>query len=130
MKLNNIVSQAFQASFSKLMKQEKIPVKTAFKLRGVAKAVREECAKYEELRKQYIETYSMKDKKGNQLTDTVNNQTGIKLRPDKVKEFNEKMVELGNIEVEIPQIRAEELGNEEHLNLTPEDIFLLEFIVE
>lgn len=129
MKLSCIVGAAFQSSFSKLMKQDKIPVKTAFKLRGVAKVVRDEIAKYDDVRKQYIEAYSMKDKKGNQVTDTINNQTGIKIQPSKIQEFNEKMAELGNIEVEVPQIMAEDLGNE-HLNLTPEDIFLLEFIVE
>lgn len=129
MKLGILANQHFQTSFSRLLK-EKLPVKTAFKLRGFAKIVAEQTAKYEELRDQYLREYGEKDENGNLKTHAVGKQEAIVLQKDRANEYNSKMIELNMLDIEFPEIKLSELGDESALTLLPEDFVMLDFIVE
>ena len=95
MRLGSLVGKMFQDSFNKLLRQKTIPVSTAFKLRGVAKAVREHCSKYEDLSSQYLEDYGERDESGNLKSHNMGQgQTGIILDKTLVKEYNKKMKSL------------------------------------
>ena len=131
MKLFILISQKFQDSFSKLLRQEKVPVKAAFKLRGIAKIVTENCEKYEDLYRQYANEFGERDANGDVITQMATTPKGdqsvIVLDRSRITEYNQKLKDLGNLDVEIPTISIDELGEP---SLTPEDFVYLEFISE
>lgn len=129
MKLGSLSNPRFSIAFDKLMKLPGVPGKGAFKLRTIAKKVTEEIAKYEEAKKSYINEYAEKDpRNGNVLTEITNGQEFLKFAPGVKEQYVKKIAELNDVDVEIPTISWPELGD--NPNLTPEELFYLEFLVE
>lgn len=127
MKLAKIASEQFAASLKTLMRLPKVPAKTMFAVRGVAKVIAEEAAKYEEMRSAVIEEFGERDNNG-MLVKIGDN---IKIQKDKVKEMGQKLKEIGNIEVKLNEIKFSDLSESgEAPQLTAEDLYQLEFIVE
>lgn len=130
MKLFLLASDQFAAAFKNLMTSKGVPVPSLFKLREISKKISEEVAKYEEVRAALIDQYCEKDDKGQKIVHTFpDGKQTVSFKPDDLKEYNKKLLEAGNIDCEgIPTIKFSDLGD--HLDLTPEDIMRLEFIVE
>lgn len=93
----------------KLMKFE-LPVRTAYKLSKLAQALQVELNFVEEQRKKLFEQYGTKQE-----------DNTIKVTPEKVSEFQGKMTDLFNVEVDINSetIAVEEL---EEARLSPNDL--------
>lgn len=131
MRLGVLVSKPFKESFRKLMNQPKVPIKTSFKLRGLAKLVQEELTKYEEVRDQIAKEYAVIDEiTGKPVEEVVGTQMTTRLDLSKMPLFFKKIKELDSIEVKIDKFSISDLGEEKDLTLTPEDFFNLEFLVE
>ena len=126
MTLGHIARNSFQEAFKKLLKKN-VPIKTAFKLKGIAKTINDELAKYNELKNALILEYAEKDEAGNPKEEVLGEERKVRLDVSRLKEFVTKLRELDSLEVEIQTIPVEELGEN---NLLPEDLLELDFIVE
>lgn len=124
-KLHKIAHPQFDSSFKTLLKMPGVPAKSMFALRGVAKMVAEEMGKYQETRKAVVDEFAERDANGNYLMLT---KDSVKIKPDKIKEMDKKLIELGDMDVKLPEIKYSDLGDAPTLN--SEDLYHLEFIVE
>jgi hypothetical protein len=128
MKLSLLVAPQFSVSYKKLIQQEKLPLRTSFKLRGIHSRIDEEISRYNEMRTEILKKYCVKDEKGEPKKEIVDGNEIINIAPEMRVEYQQKIVELGNIEVELPTISCEDLGSA--VNLTAEDLIFLAFIKE
>lgn len=130
MKLGKLAGRAFTDSFQKLMLQPKIPSKTSFKMRGLAKVIREEVSKYTDIKEQYANDHAILDEHGKPKEEIQGTQKIVQIDMTKMPSFFKKVKELDAIEVDIPPLSLSELGKEEDLTLVPEDYYNLEFLTE
>ena len=108
------------------IKNEKMPIRTAFKLNTLASKVQTEADFYKNQITNIISEYSEKDEYGNPKSPD-GGQT-ITIQKDKVQECNEKIKELDELEIEIKErFYLEEL---ECLNLTPQQLTCLMSLIE
>lgn len=122
MKLLRVVDEKLHAALQKLS-NEQLPLKTAFKLKGINKLIKDEFAKYDEVRKEALQKHGLKNEDGSLKTDEKNN---VKFDQDGMKGFIEELNELSNMEVEIPTISLSELGS---VNLTAAQLEALDGVV-
>lgn len=126
MKLMELTSKEFSDSFEKVMGLEKIPSKTMYVFKGIAKQLKAEVEKFNEIRKTIIDECGEKDEKG---TLVMLNETQVKIKLDSVKEAEERLKALGEVDIALPEVKFEDIGvNKEQL--TPKDLFMLDFIKE
>lgn len=116
--------------FSKVynsIKDEKMSIKTAYKLNKLIKKIEEENNFYNIKFHEIIEQYAEKNDQGEyQYID----ENSIKIKEGKEQECYKKVSELQNLEIEIPNINfsIEELGD---INLTIDTVnMLMPFIEE
>jgi hypothetical protein len=124
MKLLGLTDPRFKAAITRL-NQEKLPLKVAFKLKGIIKAVDEELAKYEEVRKAALDKYGTKDDNGAFKTDENNN---VVLDGEAAQGFVKELNELLALDVALPGLTLSELGD--NVNMSSDELFLLDFISE
>jgi len=122
MKLFRIADNRFHLALSKLSNIQ-LPLKTAFKLKGIMKIVREEFAKYDEVRKEAIQKHALKKPDGSIKVDDNDNAT---FSDKGMKAFVAEINELGSLEVEVPTIKLSELSG---LTLTLEEAELLDTLI-
>jgi hypothetical protein len=122
MKLARIIDPAFQRAVQVLLKQP-LPLKTAYKLRGIIRKIDDELNKYEEVRKEALSRYGKKNANG-----TLDIQNGIvQFEGDSMKEFLRGVNDLTSTDVEISTISIGELGD--NLVLSAQDLILLEGLI-
>lgn len=115
-------------NFFNKVKTQKLPIKTSYRLTLLGQEIDKHTAYYQEQFRNILMEYGQKDESGN-LIPTADNQ-GIMLIEDKIKEAREKIVELRELEVELPDYYffIEEF---EGIELTVEDMPpILPFIKE
>lgn len=106
----------------------KISPKLAYKVMKITKAFQEDKNFYWEKYNELAQFYGEKDNFGKVIIDQSSGV--IKIMPDKIEEANQKLQELNNIEVEIPDIKFT-LDELSELQLSVEEIYYLDpFIVE
>jgi len=120
MKLARVTDQKFQAALQKLLK-ESLPLRTAFKLKGIAKRAQEELDKYEEVRKAAVERYGSKDENGNLI---VLEEGTVKLEGENLNQFVKELSDLVNTEISIGTVSIDELGDK--VNMSAEELLALE----
>ena len=123
MKLAKLVDPRFQETLKKLS-GEKLPLKTAFKLKGIINKTTEEFTKYDELRIESLRKYSKKDENGEMILDVNGN---AELDPAGAAEFVRELGELTSLELEIQEIKISELGDS--LSMTADDLLFLDGII-
>lgn len=123
MKLSRVANQEFRNCLMRLSKKP-IPLKTAFKLKTIIKMVNEEHQKYEECRKEALNRLSEKDENGNIRLDESGR---AKLSEENSKLFAKEFKDLLETQLEIPKIKASELG--EDLKISTEELLLLEDLI-
>lgn len=101
------------------MKQA-LPVKLAFKLRGIVKKIAEETDKYDTVRKDLIEKYGKKDENGKLLVA----EDQVQFDQDGMKGFVSEINELLTVDVELATINIGDLS--EAVSLSTEDLIVLE----
>lgn len=123
MKLARLVDPKFHSALDKLATQS-LPLKVAFRLKGITKTVREEFTKYEELRMDAIKKYGKKSEDGNLVLDASGN---AQFEPEALQEFAKEVGSLANEEVELQTIKLSELGDK--ITMTLEEIEWLDGLV-
>lgn len=123
MKLARLVDERLHTALGKLSK-EALPLKIAYKLKGIVKIVNEEYAKYDEVRKEALQRHGDKDEDGVLKTDANGN---AELSKDGMQAFLLELSELANMEIDCPTIKISELGD--NICLTLQDVEMLDGIV-
>lgn len=91
------------ASFYEIVKNQKLSMKTAYRLTQLAKAIDEELQFYREKLQEIIKEYGEMDENGQPVS--TNDGAGIKLRTGVEPECYAAMQELQNFEVTLPDIK-------------------------
>lgn len=96
-------------TFYEAAKDQKIPLKTAYKLAQLSRAIEGEVSFYQEKLRAIIKEYGELDEEGNPIT--TDDGTGIKLRQGAEESCYSAMEELQEIEVALPDVKitADEL---------------------
>ena len=97
-----------------------LPLKGAYKLNKIRKAVDKEAEFYSEKFQQILEDYAKKDEEGNLVFSEDGNQ--IMIQDDKIIECNKALEDLQSLEVEIDtfNLTIEDLG--EGIECTPDQL--------
>lgn len=106
-------------------KENKIPSRLAYKFMKIMKASDNEDAFYNEKLRALIEEHSIKDEKGK--TKIVNGE--FRIKANCISDYNAAVLELGDTEVEVPNIKFT-LSELEGLSFTVEEIFYLDAFIE
>jgi len=122
-KIAQIIQSEFAPALAKVSSVE-VPLKVAFRIKGMVIQVKQEVAKYEELRTELIKKHAPRNEAGEFQPD----ESG-QIRPsaENMNEFLREMQELLNLEVEINTVEVAELG--EKLKLTGNEVAALEGVL-
>jgi hypothetical protein len=123
MKLSNIVNPKLKTLLEQLA-LEKLPLKTAFKLKDIIAQANKEFLKYDELRIESVKKFALKDDKGELILDSVGNASFDQAGAE---EFIKQLNEVTSLEIDIGTIKLSELG--QHLNLSVADLDVLDGLV-
>ena len=109
-------------SFYDTVKNQKLTMKTAYRLARLAKAIEDELQFYREKLQAIIREYGEMDEQGNPIPTEDGN--GIKLRPGTEVDCFTAMKELQEINVELPDIQFS-IEDFENIELTTNDIAVM-----
>jgi hypothetical protein len=123
MKLARLVDERLHLALNKLS-AEPLPLRTAFKLKGIVKKAREEYSKYEEVRKEALQRHGEKNEDGTLKVDDRNN---VQFTPEGIQAFASELNQLTSLDMEMPTLTLSELG--EKISLTVEDLEVLEGVI-
>jgi hypothetical protein len=98
-------------TFYETVKNQKLTMKTAYKLAQLARAVESESTFYRETLSKIIDQYGQKNKQGEPIP--TEDGTGVKLIVGKEEECYKAVLELQNVDIELPDIQfdIEEFAN-------------------
>lgn len=123
MTLGKISSTHFTKGMELLLKQ-KLPVKTAFKIKTLTHRFNDELKKFSELRTSILDQYCSRDEEGKPLVDS---QKNLSFEGDAIEKVTKEMSDLINIEIEFESLKIEELGD---ISLSTDDLMALGEVVE
>lgn len=108
------------------IRDKSFSIKTQYKFLKLAKALDSELMIINEQKQRLIEKYVQTDENGEYI---VNEDDGLVIKDDLVQEFQQKLSELDEMEIELPDLTftLEEL---EDLKLSLQEIFYLEKFIE
>jgi hypothetical protein len=101
-----------------------VPLRVAFKLKGIQARVDEELKKFEQCRQEALAKLGKKDAEGNLLTKS---DGAVEFDPEQMQLFVKELNELGETEVNLPSINISELGDK--IEFTANDLFILDGIL-
>lgn len=111
----------------KNLKSQNLPIKTAYRLLKLAEFVATESDNYRNLFRQILDEYAEKNEDGSFVFSE--DGTNVILKKDHIKEANEKVSELNQLEVDIPY--TFDLREFENLEISLEDLApLMDIIVD
>lgn len=111
----------------KNLKSKNLPIKTAYRLLKLAEFVATESDNYRNLFRQILDEYAEKNEDGSFVFSE--DGTNVILKKDHIKEANEKVSELNQLEVEVPY--TFDLREFENLEISLEDLApLMDIIVD
>lgn len=123
MKLARITDDRFHLALAKLS-AEPLPLRVAFKLKGLSKIVHGEHSKYEEVRQGALKKYGLKNEDGSLKVDERNNAL---FDADGIQAFTAEIAELTAIEISLPTVTLSELGD--NVRLTVAEVEALEGVL-
>lgn len=123
MKLGKLVDPQYQAILRKLAAQE-LPLRTAFKLRGIIKTGNDEFAKYEEVRADALKRFG--DRKEDGSLDADEKGT-VKLSEENMQQFVAELNALLATDINVGTIKVSELGDK--ASLTTQDLITLDSLI-
>lgn len=124
MKLARLADPNFHSALSKLA-GESLPLKLAFRLKGIVKLVNENVQHYEEVRQAALQKHGVKDAEGQLMIDEITQN--VKFDSQGYEEFIKEFAMLSNEEIEVPTIKVSELGDK--ISMTLEELNLLDGLV-
>ena len=111
----------------KNLKSKNLPIKTAYRFLKLAEFVATESDNYRNLFRQILDEYAEKNEDGSFVFSE--DGTNVILKKDHIKEANEKVSELNQLEVDIPY--TFDLREFENLEISLEDLApLMDIIVD
>lgn len=111
----------------KNLKSKNLPIKTAYRLLKLAEFVATESDNYRNLFRQILDEYAEKNEDGSFVF--LEDGTNVILKKDHIKEANEKVSELNQLEVDVPY--TFDLREFENLEISLEDLApLMDIIVD
>ena len=111
----------------KNLKSKNLPIKTAYRLLKLAEFVATESDNYRNLFRQILDEYAEKNEDGSFVFSK--DGTNVILKKDHIKEANEKVSELNQLEVDVPY--TFDLREFENLEISLEDLApLMDIIVD
>lgn len=111
----------------KNLKSKNLPIKTAYRLLKLAEFVATESDNYRNLFRQILDEYAEKKEDGSFVFSE--DGTNVILKKDHIKETNEKVSELNQLEVDVPY--TFDLKEFENLEISLEDLApLMDIIVD
>lgn len=111
----------------KNLKSKNLPIKTAYRLLKLAEFVAIESDNYRNLFRQILDEYAEKNENGSFVFSE--DGTNVILKKDHIKEANEKVSELNQLEVDVPY--TFDLKEFENLEISLEDLApLMDIIVD
>lgn len=111
----------------KNLKSKNLPIKTAYRLLKLAEFVATESDNYRNLFRQILDEYAEKNEDGSFVFSE--DGTNVILKKDHIKEANEKVSELNQLEVDVPY--TFDLSEFENLEISLEDLApLMDIIVD
>lgn len=111
----------------KNLKSKNLPIKTAYRLLKFAEFVATESDNYRNLFRQILDEYAEKNEDGSFVFSE--DGTNVILKKDHIKEANEKVSELNQLEVDVPY--TFDLREFENLEISLEDLApLMDIIVD
>jgi hypothetical protein len=111
----------------KNLKSKNLPIKTAYRLLKLAEFVAIESDNYRNLFRQILDEYAEKNEDGSFVFSE--DGTNVILKKDHIKEANEKVSELNQLEVDVPY--TFDLKEFENLEISLEDLSpLMDIIVD
>lgn len=102
----------------KNLKSKNLPIKTAYRLLKLAEFVATESDNYRNLFRQILDEYAEKNEDGSFVFSE--DDTNVILKKDHIKEANEKVSELNQLEVDVPY--TFDLREFENLEISLEDL--------
>lgn len=123
MKLARLTDARFHTALRKLSARP-LPLRVAFKLKGITAQVDTELKKFEECRQVALEKYGKRDEEGKVVT---REDGTVEFEPDQLKAFAAELNDLGQEEVSLGAVKLEELGDK--LELSVEDLTLLDGVI-
>lgn len=112
MKLARLTDNRFHAALKKLSAQP-LPLRVAFKLKGIAAKVDEELKKFEECRQSALDKYGSKDAEGKLVLKADNT---VEFMPEQLQAFAAELNDLGQTELDFPTVKFAELGEKAELS--------------
>jgi hypothetical protein len=123
MKLSKLVDPQFQAVLRKLAAQE-IPLRTAFKLKGIIKTGNDELAKYDEVRGDALKRFGDKKEDGSLDIDA---NGAVQLSGDNKEQFVAELNALLASDINLGNVKLSELGDK--VSLTTQELLNLEDLI-
>jgi hypothetical protein len=124
MKLGTMLDKRFNEVLNKLF-TEPVPLRTAFKIKGIIKLVGDEAVKYEEVRKSALNRLGLKNEDG---TLKVDDNGNAQFADDNLQEFVKELNDLTSLEVEVAKIKLSEFGDK--ISLSALDLVILDSLIE
>ena len=122
----NILTLINTAQIFNQVAQTKISSKLAYKIMKLCKSVAAEEEFYNNKRNEIIDEYAVRDENGQIV---VSDDGMINIVKDKIQEAQAALMELNNIEVDVPNIKFT-LSELEELKLSVADMFVLDVFIE
>ena len=118
MKITRLIDPRLHTVLDRLAK-EPLPLRTAFKLKGIIKIAKEESIKYEECRQEALNKHGLRNEDGSLVLNELNH---VMFDPENLKIFAAELNDLHNVEVNVPTLTLAELGDVLSATYTVEDI--------
>jgi hypothetical protein len=113
MQLAKMLDVRFKSGLSKLIAAD-IPLKSAFKLKGILQAVNDALRTYDEVRLEAVKKYGLKKEDG---TLEVDENQNVKFDQEKYADFAKEMEELIATEIDVAKVSISELGEKVHISV-------------
>ncbi len=123
MKLARLTDVRFHNALRRLAAAP-VPLRVAFKLKGIQARVDEELKKFEECRLLALDKYGKKGEDGKVLTKVDGT---VEFEPDQLKLFAAEFNDLGHAEVDVGFVKVEELGD--RVELSADELSLLDSVL-
>ena len=123
MKLVRLTDARLHAALQRLGSAS-VPLRVAFKVKGIQSRVDEELKKFEQCRQEALAKFGKKDAEGKLLTKA---DGAVEFEPEQMQLFVAELNELGETEVSIPSLNISELGDK--VDFSANDLFILDGII-
>lgn len=123
MKLVRLTDARLHTALRKLSAMP-VPLRIAFKLKGIQARVDEELKKFEQVRLDALDKFGKKDAEGKVIMKPDGH---VEFEPEQLKAFAAELNELGQMNIDMPSVKADELGDK--VELSADELSVLDGII-